>query len=132
MKTFSSKWPCIPPTVIAASLPMTCAATWVTTSGMTGFTLPGMIEEPFWSSGRKISASPARGPEPIRRRSFAIFVYETDTTLSAADATFGGAGPRGGPAARRLRLERIGGRRDRHPGVAGELLAHARGELGMR
>ena len=46
-KTFSSKWPCMPPTVIAVSFPITCAATWVTTSGMTGFTLPGMIELPF-------------------------------------------------------------------------------------
>ena len=57
-KTFSSKWPCMPPIAIAASLPITCAATCVTTSGMTGLTLPGMIEEPFWSSGRKISARP--------------------------------------------------------------------------
>ncbi len=63
-KTLSSKWPCIPPTVIAVSLPITCAATWVTTSGMTGLTLPGMIELPFWSSGSVISARPARGPEP--------------------------------------------------------------------
>ena len=38
MKTFSSKWPCSPPTVIAWSFPITCAATCVTTSGMTGFT----------------------------------------------------------------------------------------------
>ena len=77
----------MPPTVMAASLPITCAATCVTTSGMTGLTLPGMIELPFWSSGRKISASPARGPEPIRRRSFAIFVSETATVFSAPDAS---------------------------------------------
>ena len=51
-RTFSSKLPCMPPSVIAASLPITCAATWSTTSGMTGLTLPGMIEEPFCSSGR--------------------------------------------------------------------------------
>ncbi len=63
-KTLSSKWPCMPPTVIAVSLPITWAATWVMTSGMTGFTLPGMIELPFWSSGSAISARPARGPEP--------------------------------------------------------------------
>ncbi len=87
MKTLSSKCPCIPPIPIAASLPITCAATWVTTSGITGLTFPGMIEEPFWSSGRKISASPARGPEPRKRRSFAIFVSETATTLSAAEAS---------------------------------------------
>src|SRR5438093_31359 len=58
----------MPPTVIAVSLPITCAATCVTTSGMTGFTFPGMIELPFWSSGRTISARPARGPEPLPER----------------------------------------------------------------
>ena len=86
-KTFSSKWPCMPPTVIAASFPITCAATWVTTSGMTGLTLPGMIELPFWSSGSAISARPARGPDPISRMSFAILVSETATTFIAAEAS---------------------------------------------
>ena len=52
IRTLSSNWPCMPPIVIAVSLPITCAATWRTTSGMTGLTLPGMIDEPFWSSGR--------------------------------------------------------------------------------
>ena len=52
MRTFSSNWPCMPPTVTAVSLPITCAPTWSTTSGMTGLTLPGMIDEPFCSSGR--------------------------------------------------------------------------------
>ncbi len=52
MRTLSSNWPCMPPIVIAVSLPITCAATWRTTSGMTGLTLPGMIDEPFCSSGR--------------------------------------------------------------------------------
>ena len=52
MRTLSSNWPCMPPIVIAVSLPITCAATWSTTSGMTGLTLPGMIDEPFCSSGR--------------------------------------------------------------------------------
>ena len=52
MRTLSSNWPCMPPIVIAVSLPITCAATWSTTSGITGLTLPGMIDEPFCSSGR--------------------------------------------------------------------------------
>ena len=77
----------MPPAVMAASLPITWAATCVTTSGMTGLTLPGMIDEPFWSSGRKISARPARGPEPMSRRSFAIFVSETATVLRAPDVS---------------------------------------------
>src|SRR5919106_1573072 len=46
-RTLSSNWPCMPPIVTAASLPITCAATWRTTSGMTGLTLPGMIDERF-------------------------------------------------------------------------------------
>ena len=46
-RTLSSNWPWLPATVIAASLPITCAPTWITTSEITGLTLPGMIEEPF-------------------------------------------------------------------------------------
>src|SRR5579884_2666606 len=85
--TLSSKWPCMPPTATAASFPITCAATCVTTSGITGLTLPGMIDEPFCSSGRKISASPARGPEPRKRRSLAILVRLTASVLSAPDVS---------------------------------------------
>ena len=40
---------------------------------MTGFTLPGMIEEPGCVSGSASSASPARGPMPMNRMSDAIF-----------------------------------------------------------
>ena len=76
-RTLSSNWPWLPATVIAASLPITWAATWITTSGITGLTLPGMIEEPFCSSGRRSSARPARGPEPISARSLAILLSET-------------------------------------------------------
>jgi hypothetical protein len=76
-RTLSSNWPWLPATVIAASLPITCPATWITTSGITGLTLPGMIEEPFCSSGRRSSASPARGPDPISARSLAILLRET-------------------------------------------------------
>ena len=83
----SSNAPDMPPIVIAVSLPITCAATWVTTSQITGLTLPGMIEEPFCSSGRISSPSPARGPEPIQRMSFAIFVSEAATTLSAPEVS---------------------------------------------
>ena len=85
--TFSSKLPCIPPTVIAVSFPITWAETWQTTSGMTGFTLPGMIDEPFWSSGMKISARPVRGPDPIQRMSFAILVSETAMVFNAPDVS---------------------------------------------
>ena len=75
-KTFSSKWPCIPPTVIAASFPMTCAETCVTTSWITGLTLPGMIELPGSFSGIVISPIPQRGPDASQRTSLPIFDSE--------------------------------------------------------
>ena len=54
--------PCAPANPIVASLPITCAPTCVTTSAITGLTLPGMIDEPGCRSGSRISASPVRGP----------------------------------------------------------------------
>ena len=75
--TLSSKLPVAPAKATAASLPITWAATWIVASGSTGFTLPGMIELPGCRSGRKISPSPVRGPEPIQRRSLAIFTRPT-------------------------------------------------------
>jgi hypothetical protein len=52
---------------------------------MTGFTLPGMIEDPGWSAGRLISASPARGPDVRRIKSLAIFESFTATLFSAEE-----------------------------------------------
>src|SRR4051794_29577278 len=60
--------------VRAESLPMTRWQTMRTDSGMTGLTLPGMMEEPGWTGGSSISPRPARGPEPIQRMSLAILV----------------------------------------------------------
>ena len=68
---------------MAVSLPITCAATWVITSLMTGLTLPGMIDEPGWRSGIWISARPPSGPEPIHRMSLAIFMRPQASPLSA-------------------------------------------------
>ena len=87
IRTLSSNWPWRPPTVIAVSLPITCAPTCSTTSGITGLTLPGMIEEPFCSSGRKSSPMPERGPEPISAMSPAILVSDTAITFSAPDSS---------------------------------------------
>ena len=39
---------------------------------MDGLTLPGMIEEPGWTAGRMSSPKPVRGPETMRRMSFAM------------------------------------------------------------
>jgi hypothetical protein len=73
--------------VTAASLPMTWAATWIVASGTTGLTLPGMIELPGWRSGRLISPRPVRGPEPIQRRSLAIFTSPTAIVFSWPEAS---------------------------------------------
>ena len=43
---------------MVTSLPITCAPTWVTTSGMTGFTLPGMIDEPGCKIGKSDLGEP--------------------------------------------------------------------------
>ena len=45
-KAFSCSWPASAAAVTVASAPITLNATWFTTSGMTGFTLPGMMLEP--------------------------------------------------------------------------------------
>ena len=66
---------------------MTWAATWTVASGSTGFTLPGMIELPGCRSGRKISPRPVRGPEPIQRRSLAIFTRPTAMVRSWPEAS---------------------------------------------
>ena len=71
----------------SASLPNTRAATWFTDSHSTGLTLPGMIDEPGCSSGRRSSASPADGPLASRRMSLAILVSATASPRSPADAS---------------------------------------------
>ncbi len=81
--TLSSKTPDMPAMVIAASLPTTWAATISTDSGMTGLTLPGMIELPGCRLGIEISPMPQRGPEASQRMSLAILVSEAAIVLSA-------------------------------------------------
>jgi hypothetical protein len=49
----------------------------LTISGIEGFTLPGMIEEPGCTAGSAISARPARGPLLSSRRSLATFDSST-------------------------------------------------------
>ncbi|MNT15565.1 hypothetical protein D3C72_1506250 [compost metagenome] len=65
------------------SFPMTLKHTWFTTSGTTGFTLAGMMDEPACNSGRLISFRPARGPEESRRRSLQILESLTARRFSA-------------------------------------------------
>ncbi|MCY1454994.1 hypothetical protein D9M71_720970 [compost metagenome] len=80
--TLSSKLPDCPATAMVASLPITCAATMAVASGITGLTLPGMIEEPGCNPSSSISPRPASGPEFIQRRSLAIFISATAAVLS--------------------------------------------------
>ena len=68
-------------------MPITWAQTIVVASQITGLTLPGMIDDPGCRSGRAISPSPARGPEPIQRRSLAILFRLTAMVRSAPEAS---------------------------------------------
>ena len=58
---------------------------------MTGFTLPGMIDEPGCLAGRRISAKPVRGPEDISSRSSMILARSTASPRSDADMSSIGA-----------------------------------------
>ena len=62
---------------------MIWAATMVSISACVGLTLPGMIELPGSFSGIVSSPRPERGPDASQRMSFAIFISETATVLSA-------------------------------------------------
>ena len=55
------------------------------TSGITGFTLPGIIDEPGCMAGRLISPNPQRGPEANKRRSLQILFILTATRRIAAE-----------------------------------------------
>ena len=61
----------------------------------------------------------------MKRRSFAIFVSETATVFSAPEASTS-------PSRAACDSNGSAGGVDREAGVGGELLAHARGELGVR
>src|SRR5580692_6534951 len=64
---------------------MTSKAIWLTTSGITGLTLPGIMLDPAWTAGRLISPKPARGPLERRRRSLQVFESLIATRLSTPD-----------------------------------------------
>ena len=70
--TFSCNCPASAAIITVVSLPITLKQVWFVTSGITGFTLPGIILEPGAIGGRLISFRPQRGPEANRRRSLQI------------------------------------------------------------
>ena len=63
--TLSWSCPASAAIITVVSLPITLKQVWLVTSGMTGFTLPGMMLEPGAIGGRLISWRPQRGPEAM-------------------------------------------------------------------
>ncbi|MCY1540292.1 hypothetical protein D9M68_759230 [compost metagenome] len=82
---FSWSCPALAASVTTRSLPITWKPIWFSISGITGLTLPGMIDEPACMAGSRISPKPARGPLDRRRRSLQIFESFTDMRLSAPE-----------------------------------------------
>ena len=85
-KALSCSCPASAAKVTVRSLPNTSKATWFTTSGITGLTLPGMIDEPACIGGRLISPKPERGPLESSRRSLQVFDSLTAMRLSTPDS----------------------------------------------
>ena len=59
------------------SFPITSAETMVTASGITGFTLPGIMLLPGCNACNSISDRPAKGPLFIHLKSLEIFIRIT-------------------------------------------------------
>ena len=124
-KALSCSCPASAAKVTVTSLPMTSKATWLTTSGITGLTLPGMIEEPACIAGRLISPSPARGPLDSRRRSLQVFESFTATRFSTPESCT--KAPQSCVAS-----IRFGAVIERDAGDLGQPFAHPRRVVGVR
>ena len=125
LKTLSSKLPEAPATLMATSLPNTCAQSIVSASHWVGLTLPGMIELPGSFSGMRISPRPQRGPEASQRTSLAIFISDAASVFSAPCAmTIASC------AASASNL--FGAETNGEPGARRQLGRDARAELGRR
>lgn len=107
--------------VTVVSLPITLKQTWFTTSGMTGLTLAGMIEDPACLSGSRISPRPARGPEDSRRRSLQILESLDGQALERGVHGHVGAGVARG-------LQQVGGAHGFHGRHKGKGGAHYHGQ----
>ena len=82
----SCSWPSAAAQFTVTSMPKITKQHWSTHSGITGFTLAGMMLEPAWRGGTRRSPKPERGPELSRRRSSAAFFRWIARFFSAADA----------------------------------------------
>ena len=60
--TFSSSCPASQASATVVSQPITWKHTWFTISGIDGLTLPGMIDDPGWTAGSRISDNPGARP----------------------------------------------------------------------
>ena len=85
-KALSCSCPASAAIVTVTSLPITENATWLTISGITGFTFPGMMLEPAWRAGSRSSPKPAWGPEDSSRRSLQILDTLTAILLSTPES----------------------------------------------
>ena len=85
--TLSCSCPAEAASVTVRSRPITRKPTWLTTSGITGFTLPGMIELPGCICGRLISLKPQRGPDASSRMSLQILVSFADVRFRTPDSS---------------------------------------------
>src|SRR5437870_3046192 len=78
-----------PPAAAASAIAWSLAATWKhaiwTASATEGLTLPGMIDDPGSTSGRRSSPRPAAGPEARSRRSKQILPRSTARARSAPE-----------------------------------------------
>jgi len=83
--TLSSSCPAWVAMAMVWSLPITWKQTMLSISAITGFTFPGMMDEPGCTAGRTISARPVVGPELSRRRSLAMRVRVSARVRSAPD-----------------------------------------------
>ncbi len=81
--TFNSNCPACPAIITVRSLPITWNMAIFNISARTGLTFPGMIDEPGWTTGNLISASPVLGPDESRRMSLAIRVRSCASVRNA-------------------------------------------------
>src|SRR3972149_780936 len=83
--TFNWSWPAWAAIAIAVSAPTAWKETMQSISAMTGFTLPGIIDEPGWAGGGDISAMPVLGPDERRRTSLAILMRSRAASRKAPE-----------------------------------------------
>ena len=89
--TFNSICPAWAAKARVASWPRTWKQTMSRHSAMTGFTLPGMIEEPGCMGGRRISPKPVAGPLAMSLKSLAMRIRSRARFRTAPETERNGA-----------------------------------------